>query len=232
MRAICTVLQLGNLTIAKDPSDDDKCCITSQDELEKLAGLMGMDAEEVTKALTTRTVTAGKESYTVPMKVDESRDSIDAFAKEIYERVFDWLVRAINGATSAEHNYEDAADVAEFGLVGLLDIFGFESFKINRFEQLCINYANEKLQQKYTMDIFRSVQEEYEFEGIALGDVAFSDNSEVLKLIEGRMGLIAILNEECVRPKGNDASFVSKLKSVNSELSVLVSERLHRPTEF
>jgi len=232
MRAICTVMQLGNLTVGPDPSDDEKSIITSQDELEKLASLMGMETEDVAKALTTRTVTAGRESYAVPMKVDESRDACDAFAKEIYERVFDWLVRNINAATTAEHNYEDAADVAEFGLVGLLDIFGFESFKINRFEQLCINYANEKLQGKYLLDIFRSVQDEYEYEGIALGDVPFTDNSEVLKLIEGRMGLVAILNEECVRPSGNDTSFVSKLKTVNKDISVLVNERLHRPTEF
>mmetsp|Transcript_22722 Transcript_22722/g.30067 ORF Transcript_22722/g.30067 Transcript_22722/m.30067 type:complete len:1036 (-) Transcript_22722:432-3539(-) len=232
MRAICTVLQLGNIAIAPDSSDNEKACINSQDELEKLAELMGIDVEDANKALTTRTITAGRDSYIVPMKVEESRDSIEAFAKEIYQRAFDWLVRSINDATSAEHIYENVADVVEFGLIGLLDIFGFESFNNNRFEQFCINYANEKFQQKYTLDIFRSVQDEYTREGIDLDEITYSDNSEVLKLIEGRMGLIAILNEECVRPKGNDASFVSKLKSVNSELSVLVSERLHRPTEF
>ena len=98
--------------------------------------------------------------------------------------------------------------------------------------QLCINYTNEKLQQKYTLDIFRSVQDEYAHEGIELGDIQFSDNAEVLRLIEGKIGIISVLNEECVRPKGNDTAFVSKIKTVNKEVACLVNERLHKPTEF
>lgn len=98
--------------------------------------------------------------------------------------------------------------------------------------QLCINYTNEKLQQKYTVDIFRSVQEEYAYEGIPLGDIVFMDNSDVLNLIEGRMGVISVLNEECVRPKGNDLAFVSKVKSVNKDVPYLLNEKLHKPTEF
>jgi len=235
MRSICVVLQLGNLEFGADPNNDDASVITNADELSKLASLMGIDAEAIAKALTFRTITAGgrgKESYTVPLRPASAKDSCDAFAKEIYARSFDWLVRTINEATCAEQNYDDAADVQEFGVIGLLDIFGFEAFQVNRFEQLCINYANEKLQQKYTLDVFSSVQEEYEYEGIALGDISYSDNAEVLRLIEGRMGLIAVLNEECVRPNGNDTSFVSKVKTVNKDTASLIDERLHRPTEF
>lgn len=232
MRAVCTVLQLGNLVFAEDPADDEKCVITSTDEMEKLADLMGVANDDIKKALTTRTVIAGKEQYTVPLKVSDARDSCDAFAKEIYQQAFDWLVSNINEATRAEANYADASEVDEFGTIGLLDIFGFESFQVNRFEQLCINYCNEKLQQKYTLDIFKSVQDEYEYEGIELGEVTFSDNAEVLNLVEGRMGIIAVLNEECVRPKGNDSSFVSKVKTVNKDISCLIHERLHRPNEF
>ena len=232
MRAVCTVLQLGNLTFDKDPTNDENSIITSTDALSSLADVMGVATDDVKKALTSRTVIAGKEVYTVPLNVVDARDTCNAFAKEIYQQIFDWLVKAINAATSAEKNYADAKDVEEFGLIGLLDIFGFESFKVNRFEQLCINYANEKLQQKYTIDIFRSVQDEYEYEGIELGNVAFADNVEVLKLIEGRMGAIAVLNEECVRPRGNDSSFVSKVKTMNKDLSCLIQDRLHRPEEF
>ena len=82
------------------------------------------------------------------------------------------------------------------------------------------------------MDIFCSVQEEYAQEGIELGEISFADNAEVLRLIEGRVGIISVLNEECVRPNGSDTSFVSKIKSVNSEAAHLVSEKLHKPTEF
>mmetsp|Transcript_24855 Transcript_24855/g.71869 ORF Transcript_24855/g.71869 Transcript_24855/m.71869 type:complete len:1419 (-) Transcript_24855:699-4955(-) len=235
MRSMCVVLQLGTLTFAADPDNEDGSIISSSADLTKLASLMGVNVDDITQALTFRTITAGgrgNDSYTVPLRVDAARDGCDAFAKEIYAKSFNWLVEAINSATCAEENYGHADEVDDFGIIGLLDIFGFESFKVNRFEQLCINYANEKLQQKYTLDVFSSVQEEYEYEGISLGDLEYQDNADVLGLIEGRMGVIAVLNEECVRPNGNDTSFVSKIKTINKEAAPLVDDRLHKPTEF
>jgi len=230
--AVCVVLQLGNLVVEADPSDGEKSVITSSDQLKILSELMGIQKEFLESSLTHRTVVAGKESYKVPMKASDAQDGCDAFAKEIYQQVFDWLVREVNAVTCAEANYKDAADVDEYGLIGLLDIFGFESFEVNRFEQLCINYTNEKLQQKYTQDIFRSVQDEYSHEGIELGEISFEDNAEVLRLIEGKIGIISVLNEECVRPKGNDVAFVSKVKTVSKDITCLLSEKLHKPTEF
>ncbi|CAN0505751.1 unnamed protein product, partial [Laminaria digitata] len=145
-------------------------------------------------------------------------------------RVFEWLVERINRSTAAATSAGNPGEaggsggaggggvrrhageaLAPGGTVALLDIFGFESFKINRFEQLCINYANEKLQQKFTLDVFKNVQVEYEEEGISWSHVDFSDNADVLALVESRMGVIAVLNEECVRPRGGDRSFVSKV---------------------
>ena len=231
MRAMCIVLQLGNLTFDHDPENDENSIISSEDELKRLAELMGVDEKIVTKALTERTVIARNEVYKVPLNVTKAQDSCHAFAKEIYSNTFDWLVQSINNATCAEQNYE-ADPKADFGLIGLLDIFGFESFAVNRFEQLCINYANEKLQQKFTLDIFRSVQQEYEFEGIELGEVSFSDNSNVLSLIEGRMGLISVLNEECVRPKGNDVAFVTKVFAMNKDTTALFKGRFYEDFEF
>jgi myosin-5 len=196
---------------------------------------MGVGTEDIAKSLTYRTVKAGgrgNDSYTVPLSVNAARDGCDAFAKEVYSKSFNWLVEAINEATCAEENYRHADEVDDFGIIGLLDIFGFESFKINRFEQLCINYANEKLQQKYTLDVFSSVQEEYEYEGISLGDLEYQDNTDVLAVIEGKMGIIAVLNEECVRPNGNDTSFVQKIKTINKDNDPLIDDRLHKPLEF
>jgi myosin heavy subunit len=232
LSAVCVVLQLGNLVVESNPTDEEKSVISSKDQLKALSELMGVETEFLETSLTHRTVVAGKESYLVPMTASDARDGCDAFAKEIYQQIFDWLVREINRVTCAEANYKDAADVEEYGFIGLLDIFGFESFEVNRFEQLCINYTNEKLQQKYTQDIFRSVQEEYSQEGIELGDISFEDNAEVLQLIEGKIGIISVLNEECVRPKGNDTSFVSKVKTVSKDISCLLSAKLHKPTEF
>ena len=162
MRAICTVLQLGNLIFDVCPENEESSIITSDEELVKLAGLMEVDTDDIKKALLQRTVVARNERFTVPLDVVKARDSTDAFAKEIYSQTFDWLVRTINDATCAERNYDRTLSPNEISHIGLLDIFGFESFVVNRFEQLCINYANEKLQQKFTLDIFRSVQEEYE----------------------------------------------------------------------
>lgn len=230
--AISIVLQLGNVVFEEDPNDSEKCIVANQPELVTLADWFGCSVDIMEQALTFRTVVAGKEQYKVPLKKDDARDGADAFSKEIYQQLFLWLVCEINRMTCAEKNYDDAADVEEYGLIGLLDIFGFESFQVNRFEQLCINYTNEKLQQRYNIDIFRSVQEEYSHEGIELGDITFDDNAEVLRLIEGKIGIISVLNEECVRPKGNDTSFVSKVKTVNKESSCLISEKLHKPNEF
>jgi myosin heavy subunit len=95
-----------------------------------------------------------------------------------------------------------------------LDIFGFESLKHNSFEQLCINYCNETLQQKFCQDVFKKVAKTYEEEGIKLPAVEFTDNAAVLKVIEGRMGLFDLLNEEGVRPGGNNKSFTSKAINV------------------
>jgi len=162
---------------------------------------------------------------------DIAKESADAFAKEIYAKTFLWLVRSINDATCAENNYPGGTSI-NYGLIGLLDIFGFESFPVNGFEQLCINYCNEKLQQKFTRDIFRTVQEEYKAEGLDLDDIKYDDNSDVLELIEGKLGIIKQLNEECVRPKGNDQAFVSKCLQSNKTVPCLIQKSTFTRIEF
>ena len=232
-RAICIVLQLGNLMVEPDPEDEDsKAIISSREELEDLALLMGVDAEALESAFLIRTMRARNEEFKVPLNATQARDSCDAFAKEIYAKTFLWLVRCINDATCAEKNYQSTPASPNFGTIGLLDIFGFESFEVNRFEQICINYANEKLQQKFTQDIFRSVQQEYEMEGIELGEIKYDDNTDVLDLVEGKSGLLAVLNEECVRPGGNDKAFVMKISQMNKSSPCLVREKRFDAHEF
>jgi myosin V len=231
MQSICIVLQLGNLVFQVDSRDESRSVVASQDEFGALAELMGVAADELLAALTIRTVTARNEVFKVPLSAVQAKESCDAFAKEIYAKAFLWLVRSINDATCAEINY-DGVKKSGFGTIGLLDIFGFETFEVNRFEQLCINYANEKLQQKFTQDIFRSVQAEYEFEGIELGEITYDDNTDVLDLVEGRMGLIAFLNEECVRPGGSDKAFVSKAAATNKENPCFIRENGFHDMEF
>lgn len=227
MRAVCCVLQLGNIVLEQDPSDADKSVITSPEELEKLSDLMGIPSSAITEALTSRSVKARNEVFTVPLKREDAAYSRDALAKGIYANIFDYLVEQVNEATRAP-DIEDTT----FGTISLLDIFGFEHFDVNRFEQLCINYANEKLQLKYTKDNFLVVKEEYDSEGIELIDFTGVDNPEVLALIESKIGLIVVLNEECVRPNATPNTFVKKLKRINQRLGCLVQERLAPPEEF
>ena len=226
-RSICVVMQAGNLSFGQKGGDADQSEITSPAELKDLAELMGVSENDLSLAFTERTMKTRTETYKVPLNQEVARDAADALAKEVYGLTFLWLVRQINAATCAEDNYKDGT-MTDYGLVGLLDIFGFESFPTNRFEQLCINYANEKLQQKFTEDIFRSVQDEYESEGIDLADICYDDNTDVLDLIEGRGGLLAMLNEECVRPGGNDQDFVQKALASNKKSPCLIVNKLDR----
>jgi myosin heavy subunit len=235
LRALCIVLQLGNLTFDRDPTSADHeeggTVISSPDELDKLSELMGIDSKVLESEMTLRLIKTGYDEVHVQLRPSVAKESCDALAKEIYARVFDYLVRKVNAYTRAEAHF-DPKHSDTFGMISLLDIFGFERFKVNRFEQLCINYCNEALQHKYVLDNFRKVQEEYEAEGIEIFDFSVVDNSPVLNLLQGRLGLIMSLNEECVRPNGNDESYVYKIKTLHKDHVRLIDEKLHRRTEF
>jgi myosin-5 len=227
MQSIIMVLQLGNLTFKCDPSNEDASVVASQKEFSDLCELMCVPEASFEAAVTERTMKTRNETYKVPLNPEKAKEATESFAKEIYGRAFLWLVRCINDATAAELNYKSGT-MSEFGVVGLLDIFGFESFVRNRYEQLCINYCNEKLQAKFTEDIFRSVQEEYEKEGIPLDEITYDDNTDVLTLIESKTGLLAMLNEECVRPKGSDQAFVQKAITGNKKSPCLFENKMSR----
>jgi myosin-5 len=223
MRAICIVMQCGNLGFDSLNDDCDKSMVCTKDELSALADLMGVCEKDLTLSFTERTFVTAKETHKVPLNAEMAKDACDALAKEVYQKVFLWIASSINEATSVDESSEK-----EIGTIGLLDIFGFEIFELNRFEQLCINYANEKLQQKFTEDIFINVQAEYKEEGIELADIWYDDNKDVLDLIERPTGLLALLNEECVRPKGNDMEFVQKILAINKNSPCLFVNRIDR----
>lgn len=234
LQALCVVLQLGNLEFTSNSNDEEeRSHISSIAEFAKLASLMGIsEVRGFEKAFTERRFEARGEILTVTMSEEKAKDNCDAFAKEIYARSFLWLVQQINAATSYKSSPQQQQTRHRIGTIGLLDIFGFETFESNGFEQLCINYANEMIQQKFTQDVFTSVLHEYEFEGIAMHDVRYEDNTNVLDLIEGRSGLLAMLNEECNRPNGNDSTFVRKAILTNKESACFISERMFGKTQF
>jgi myosin-5 len=184
-RALAGVLYLGEVTMGEVDGHSDQCFIHMDDEdvmeyesstdtvttrnsVERCCDLLGLgvDGSAFSAAVASRTLDVEGKVLSVPLNVEQGMSGRDALAKELYERIFQWLVLVINFNTSYRSsdnksgNKASKAKRSAMSTISLLDIFGFESFGTNRFEQLCINYANEKLQQKFTMDVFKTVQEE------------------------------------------------------------------------
>ncbi|KAG7391477.1 hypothetical protein PHYBOEH_006667 [Phytophthora boehmeriae] len=218
------VLHLGEAEFRAQPDNDEACDLVKESAVYS-STLLGLNPETMGKALCHRTMKAAGEVYLVPLTVEQANSGRDALAKAIYACVFDWLVAGINASLGAA--VRNTAHT-----IGVLDIFGFESFEHNSFEQLCINYANEKLQHKFTQDVFKSVQEEYEREKVTWTHIAYADNSDTLALIEGKMGVLALLNEEIVRPRGNEEGFVSKLAGAYRKEKKLIDFPRISKTQF
>ena len=196
-----------------DMNDDEHAFVKSDSAglLAQIASLLGPEqggglADDLSAALTTRRLITRDDEITVPLTLEQAKDSRDALAKTIYGRLFSWLVDVAN----LKLVDEDGAR----SFVGVLDIFGFETFKVNSFEQLCINYANERLQQQFNWDVFKSEQAEYESEGIEWKYIEFVDNQACLDLIDRKdqMGVLHLLDEECAIQKGSDTSLAHKLR--------------------
>ncbi|KAF7647830.1 hypothetical protein LDENG_00165850 [Lucifuga dentata] len=161
--------------------------------------------------LTTRTLITRGESVSTPLSVQQGLDVRDAFVKGIYGRLFVWIVDKINGAIYRPPSCESQMVRRS---IGLLDIFGFENFIINSFEQLCINFANENLQQFFVRHVFKLEQEEYNLEDISWKHIEFTDNQDALDMIANKpMNIISLIDEESKFPKGTDATMLYKLNS-------------------
>jgi myosin-5 len=143
----------------------------------------------------------------------------DSIAKFIYTMLFDWLVKVINKNLAKE-------DEAVGSFIGVLDIYGFEHFKKNSFEQFCINYANEKLQQEFNQHVFKLQQEEYMREQITWSMIDYNDNQPCIDLIENKLGILDLLDEESRMPSGSDKSLVTKL---NQRFAVPTQKFFEKP---
>ena len=210
LRVVSAILMLGNVEVAED--DNRVATIASEEELEIVAGLLGMDTGELQRGLTYRTMTVGRghrvSIHKIPLDKTKVYDSRDALAKELYGCLFDWIVKKINASVDNPSKMKKT--------LGVLDIFGFEVFETNSFEQLCINYANEKLHNQFIHYYFKHEQEIYKEEEINVDFIDYKDNAECLKLIENKggigswPGLLSLLQEECALKSASDSSFVAK----------------------
>jgi myosin heavy subunit len=176
----------------------------------KVATLLGVGMDALEQALCFKESTFGiGETITIPLDPPKAADQRDAFAKFIYGKLFEFIVYRVNNILFRGKPGRN---------IGVLDIFGFEVFKLNSFEQLCINYCNERLQSFFNTIIFENERKMYESEEIDCSDIVYQNNIGCVRLIDQRnTGIFALLDEEVVVPRGSDAKFVARLHSTFDE---------------
>ncbi|XP_051966023.1 unconventional myosin-XIX [Xyrauchen texanus] len=200
-RILAGLLQLGNVNFSPATEESQLCDLDehSKDFQLKTAALLQVPLDDLQSCLRVRTLRAGKQNILKPCSQSECSVRRDCLAKVIYAQLFDWLVTFINNSMCADNSIY-------CNFIGLLDVYGFECFLFNNLEQLCINYANEKLQQHFVAHYLKAQQEEYVSEGLHWSFIRYQDNQGCLDLIEGSpISIISLLNEECRLNRASDA---------------------------
>lgn len=207
MQLVIAVLFAGNMTFTSS-KDGESCTLDETEAALKTAALLGVSFEDLASALTERTINAGVETVQKQVHIDEAIKACEALLKAVYGAAFDFIVERVNASIDEDTNSHGRSEAS----IGVLDIFGFETFKVNNFEQICINYTNEALQQQFNKYVFKLEQKEYEKEGILWKFISFPDNQDVLDLIDKKhTGIIALLDEQCILPKSTDEKFTRYL---------------------
>uniref|UniRef100_A0A8B9ZLS0 Myosin-X n=1 Tax=Anas platyrhynchos TaxID=8839 RepID=A0A8B9ZLS0_ANAPL len=189
--------------------------ITTKAVLNIASDLLGLDAFQLSEVLTQRSMILRGEEISSPLTVEQAADSRDSLSMALYSQCFSWLINKINTKIKGKENFKS---------VGILDIFGFENFQVNRFEQFNINYANEKLQEYFNKHIFS--WSSWSTTGINWEAIDWMDNAECLDLIEKKLGLLALVNEESRFPKGTDNTLLEKLHSQHMSNHYYVKPRV------
>ncbi|XP_068775615.1 unconventional myosin-Vb [Struthio camelus] len=219
---LTAILHLGNIMVRGRDRHGDGCFVEPTDKaLGLFCTLLGIEESQVSRWLCYRKLVTTGETYMKPLSRQQALDSRDALAKYMYGQIFRWMASRVNRALRSPEGYHTS--------IGILDIYGFEMFELNSFEQFCINYANEKLQQLFNLHVFKLEQEEYMTEEIPWVFVDFYDNQPCIELIEGRLGILDLLNEECKMPQGSDGSWAQKLYQTHFSSSHF--QKPKRPTD-
>ncbi|XP_070436218.1 myosin-IIIb isoform X6 [Equus przewalskii] len=211
-RILAGILNIGNIEFAAISSQHqtDKSEVPNAEALENAACVLCISPQELQEALTSYCVVTRGETIIRTNTVDRAADVRDAMSKALYGRLFSWIVNRINTLLQPDKNICSAED----GLnVGILDIFGFENFQRNSFEQLCINIANEQIQYYFNQHVFALEQMEYKNEGIDATPVEYEDNRPLLDMfLQKPLGLLALLDEESRFPRATDQTLVDKFE--------------------
>ncbi|CAB3984354.1 Unconventional myosin-VIIa [Paramuricea clavata] len=207
-KLLAAILHIGNLELLPAMSGNlDATMIENRKLLNTIAQLLEVPVDKMVDALTTRSTLARGELIYSPISVEQAVNVRDALVKGIYGRVFISIVEKINTAI-----YDPSSTAIHRSSIGVLDIFGFENFGKNSFEQLCINYANENLQQFFVRHIFKLEQDHYDQEGIKWQHITFVDNQDILDMLGQKpMNIISLIDEESRFPKGTDQTMLNKL---------------------
>lgn len=203
-RLLGALLHMGDVKITATRTDSN--LDPDEPSLAKACQLLGIDATIFAKWIVKKQLITRGEKIVSNLTQQQAIVVRDSVAKFIYSSLFDWLVERTNESLATD---EVIAQARSF--IGVLDIYGFEHFAKNSFEQFCINYANEKLQQEFNAHVFKLEQEEYMREQIDWTFIDFADNQPCIDLIEGKLGILSLLDEESRLPMGSDEQFVTKL---------------------
>ncbi|NWJ08875.1 MYO19 protein, partial [Crypturellus undulatus] len=230
-KVLSGLLHLGNIQFSNSLDESQPCELQDKaKEFVKSTGdLLKIPMEELLEALRIRTITAGKQQqvFKKPCSRAECETRRDCLAKVVYAKLFEWLVLVIN-----ESIYADPSVWTNF--IGLLDVYGFESFPENNLEQLCINYANEKLQQHFVAHYLKAQQEEYAAEGLQWSFINYQDNQNCLDLIEGSpLSIFSLLNEECrLNRSSNPDLFQTRIEKALSNNQCLGRNKFSKKPNF
>lgn len=213
---LSAILYLGNVTYKKRATGRDEGLEVGPPEvLDTLSQLLKVKRETLVEVLTKRKTITVNDKLILPYSLSEAITARDSMAKSLYSALFDWIVLRINHALLNKKDMEEAVSCLS---IGVLDIFGFEDFERNSFEQFCINYANEQLQYYFTQHIFKLEQEEYQGEGISWHNIDYTDNVGCIHLISKKpTGLFYLLDEESNFPHATSHTLLAKFKQQHED---------------
>uniref|UniRef100_A0AAY4DEK6 Myosin IXB n=1 Tax=Denticeps clupeoides TaxID=299321 RepID=A0AAY4DEK6_9TELE len=225
---LSAILYLGNVTYRpKSNGRDEGLDVGPPDVLTTLSDLLRVKEELLVEALTKRKTVTVNDKLILPYSHSQAITARDSMAKSLYSALFDWIVLRINHALLNKKDMEESVPCLS---IGVLDIFGFEDFATNSFEQFCINYANEQLQYYFNQHIFKLEQEEYKAEGITWHNIDYTDNVGCIHLISRKpTGLLQLLDEESNFPHATDKTLLAKFKQQHNNNKYFVDTPVMEP---
>ncbi|CAF3703620.1 unnamed protein product [Adineta steineri] len=224
-RTISAVLQMGNMQFKQD-RNSDQATLPDNTVAQKACHLLGIPVTDFVRSFLKPKLKVGRDFVTKAQTQSQVDFAVEAISKAIYERMFKWIVARINKSF-------DRSKRQGSSFIGILDIAGFEIFQMNSFEQLCINYTNEKLQQLFNHTMFILEQEEYRRESIDWEFMDFGlDLQPTIDLIEKQMGILSLLDEECWFPKATDRTYVDKIINAHAQHPKFGRPNYRAPADF